>query len=139
MTCSDCTTLSSPFLDETLPAPDREQVLSHLQTCAPCRLHLHQALNARGSITCRDVVDLVSAYLEEELPADERARFEQHLAICPPCRVYVDQMRQTIQALGPLSEEALPEAVKLDLLAAFRNWTKSAASPTESQDQARLE
>jgi hypothetical protein len=51
----------------------------------------------------------------------------------------VDQMRQTIQALGPLSEEALPEAVKLDLLAAFRNWTKPAVTPAESPDQARAD
>jgi anti-sigma factor RsiW len=139
MTCSDCAALIAAFLDETLQEPDRERMLGHLQTCAACRLHLHQAYNARGTITCRDVVDLVSAYLEEELSADERVRFEQHLAICPPCRVYVDQMRQTIQALGPLSEEALPEAVKLDLLAAFRNWTKPTAAPTEFPDQARLE
>jgi anti-sigma factor RsiW len=135
MNCADCVALISSFLDHTLPPPDREQALSHLETCATCRLHLHQALNARGYITCRQVVDLVSAYLEEELPAEERIRFEQHLAICPPCRVYVDQMRQTIQALVPLSEESLSEVVKLDLLLAFRNWTNSPVAAPESPDR----
>jgi anti-sigma factor RsiW len=135
MTCADCVALISAFLDEALPAPDRGQVLSHLQTCPTCRLQLHHALNAQGHITCRDVVDLVSAYLEEELSADERMRFEQHLEICPPCRVYVDQMRQMIQALVPLSEESLSEVVKLDLLVAFRNWTNNPTGAPESPDR----
>lgn len=128
MTCSDCTAMIPAFLDGTLAATDHERMVSHVQGCDACRLRVHQALNARGYISCRDVVDLVSAYLEETLSRDERVRFEQHLTICPPCRIYVDQMRQTIETVGALSEEHLPQETRLDLLVAFRDWISTEPS-----------
>lgn len=132
MMCAACSAAIPAFLDGTLSGPDREHLVSHVQICETCRVHVHHALNARGYISCRDVVDLVTAYLEDALAQDERARFEQHLAICPPCGVYLDQMRQTIRALGTLSEEVLSDQVQLQLLMAFRDWTRtepSAAPP----------
>ena len=73
-------------------------------------------------ITCRELVELVTAYLEDALPADERARFERHLADCPHCRLYLEQMRQTIQATGKLTEESVSPKARDELLRAFRAW-----------------
>jgi anti-sigma factor RsiW len=75
-------------------------------------------------LSCQELVELVTDYLEGALPADERARFEAHLAGCHGCRAYLDQMRQTIAAVGALSEEAIPQPARDDLLTAFRNWRR---------------
>lgn len=123
--CADCIAAAPAFVDGDLPMAERERLVTHLQTCAACRLQIHHDLNWRGYLSCQDVVDLVSAYLEESFSADEQARFEQHLAICPPCVVYVEQMRQMIGTLGTLTEEVLPEDVKVNLLLAFRGWTSA--------------
>ena len=75
---------------------------------------------------CRELVELITDYLEGTLPAPERARFERHLAGCEGCQAYLDQMRETIGALGRLPPESLsPEAMGA-LLAAFRDWRRGA-------------
>ena len=73
-------------------------------------------------MTCRELVELVSDYLEDRLGADERERFEGHLAVCEDCREYVEQMRETVRALGRLPEESLSPAARHGLLEAFRTW-----------------
>jgi anti-sigma factor RsiW len=75
-------------------------------------------------LTCQELVELVTDYLEERLPAAERARFEAHLADCSACRTYLEQMRQTVQALGMLPEDSLSPAARDALLAAFRDWQR---------------
>lgn len=76
-------------------------------------------------LTCQELVELVTEYIEGGLAAPERARFEQHLLLCDGCADYVEQMRRTIGAAGRLREEAIPESVKRNLLAAFRKWKAS--------------
>lgn len=134
MTCAECAASIPAFLDGELPPAEHTRMAEHVRGCAACRLAIHHALNGRGYITCRDVVDLVSAYIEENLSPDERARFEEHLGVCPPCRVYVEQMRQTIQALGALSEETLSEEEKVNLLVAFRDWTTPRSSESTAPE-----
>ena len=56
------------------------------------------------------------------MPPSDRKRFEEHLAICPGCQTYLDQMRQTVRAVGHLSEESMPSDAKNALLQAFRDW-----------------
>jgi anti-sigma factor RsiW len=73
-------------------------------------------------MTCKQLVELVTDYLEDRLPPDERERFEQHLAICPGCQAYLDQMRQTLRALGRLPEESLSPEAREELLETFRGW-----------------
>jgi anti-sigma factor RsiW len=73
-------------------------------------------------LTCREFVELVTDYLEERMAPAERDRFEAHLAICPGCQAYLDQMRETIAALGRLTEERLSPDARDALLAAFRGW-----------------
>ena len=73
-------------------------------------------------LSCRELVELVTDYLEGSLPEEERLRFEDHIERCNGCRVYLEQIRQTVAALGHLPEDALtPEAERV-LLDAFRDW-----------------
>jgi anti-sigma factor RsiW len=76
-----------------------------------------------AGLTCREFVELVTDYLEDRMPPDERHRFEEHLAICPGCQAYIDQMRQTLGALGRLPEEPLSAEARDALLAASRGWS----------------
>ena len=75
-------------------------------------------------LPCQQLVELVTAYLEGRLPEPEHARFEAHLALCSGCRTYLEQMRQTIRALGRLAEESIHPEAKTQLLAAFRGWRR---------------
>jgi anti-sigma factor RsiW len=73
-------------------------------------------------LSCRELVELVTDYLEGALPPEEHARFEEHIERCTGCRAYLEQIRQTVAALGHLPEGALsPEAERV-LLDAFRGW-----------------
>ncbi len=76
-----------------------------------------------AEMTCRELVELVTAWLDDALPAPERARFEAHLADCPYCRTYLEQIRQTAQLLGGLSESTIDPAARDALLARFRDWS----------------
>jgi anti-sigma factor RsiW len=76
-------------------------------------------------ISCQEVVELVTDYVEGALPMDETALFEQHLNFCDGCVWYVDQMRTTIDSVGRISEEHLPEETRERLMTAFRDWKGS--------------
>ena len=80
------------------------------------------------SFTCQEFVELVTEYLERALSPPERAVCDDHLADCSLCRAYLDQMRQTIRALGALIGESTSAAAQTELLAAFRAW-KDSPSP----------
>jgi anti-sigma factor RsiW len=69
-------------------------------------------------------VELVTDYLEDRLSPRDRTRFEAHLAECEYCETYLDQMRQTIRALGRLPEESLSVEARDTLLTAFRDWSR---------------
>jgi anti-sigma factor RsiW len=56
------------------------------------------------------------------LPPADLASFEAHLALCDGCDAYVDQMRQTLAALGRLPDESLSPQARDGLLAAFADW-----------------
>ena len=73
-------------------------------------------------MTCKELVELVTEYFEGTLPAPDRERFEAHLVDCEGCQTYVQQMQQTIRALGMLTEESISAAAKDKLLRAFRTW-----------------
>lgn len=75
-----------------------------------------------GDLSCKEVVELVTDYLEDRLPAPLRRRFDQHLTGCDPCVVYIEQMRQTIAAVGRVSEESIPKPALEKLRDQFRRW-----------------
>ena len=77
-----------------------------------------------SELACSEVVELVTEYVEGRLSARDRARFEAHLAECEYCETYLEQMRQTIHALGRLPEEALSADARDALMTAFRDWPR---------------
>jgi anti-sigma factor RsiW len=77
-------------------------------------------------LTCQELVELVTEYLEGALPPDHRVRFEMHLVYCRGCDIYVEQMRETLRAMGRLNEEALDPGARDALLHAFRAWKAEA-------------
>ena len=79
-------------------------------------------MRASGEMSCKELVELVSDYLEGELPAADVVRFEAHLEECDGCTRYLEQMRETISALGHLPPESLSPEAERHMLAAFRDW-----------------
>ena len=73
-------------------------------------------------LSCRELVELVTDYFEGALSPEEHERFEEHIAGCGGCKVYLEQIRQTIRALGHLPEDALTPDAERALLEAFRGW-----------------
>lgn len=71
------------------------------------------------ALACIEVVELVSDYLDGELDPETRRRVEEHLALCPACQLYVEQVRDTVRALGRLPADELPEHAVSELEAAF--------------------
>jgi len=68
---------------------------------------------------CREVVDLLTDYLEDTLPAPDRAVLEEHLLMCVGCSRYLHQLRTSIDLVGRLQEEDVPEPLKDRLLRMF--------------------
>lgn len=86
-------------------------------------------------LTCKELVELVTAYREGALSPLERERFDAHIAICPPCARYVEQIDETIRALGGLGEHDDQQLARLEnepatqeLMRLFRTW-KSEEQP----------
>jgi anti-sigma factor RsiW len=73
-------------------------------------------------IVCRELVELVTPYLEGVLPADEVAAIERHLEGCHGCQTYVEQMRQTIRAIGHIPHEPITRTARDEVMAIFRAW-----------------
>jgi predicted anti-sigma-YlaC factor YlaD len=73
-------------------------------------------------IVCREFVELVTPYLEDVLPPDERTLIDRHLDACDGCRTYLEQMRQTIRAIGHISHEPITSRTRDEVLAIFRAW-----------------
>ena len=78
-------------------------------------------------LPCQELVELVTDYLENRLPDTTRARFETHLRQCAGCRTYLEQMRQTIRALGRVPTESIEPEARDRLLEIFRDWKRQSA------------
>jgi anti-sigma factor RsiW len=81
-------------------------------------------MDTNDDLPCQELVELVTDYLEGRLAPMEQRRFEAHLALCRGCRTYLEQMRQTIRALGKLPEESIDPEAKERLLGVFRTWRR---------------
>ncbi len=80
-------------------------------------------------MACNELVELVTEYLEGKLPAADVERFEAHLEECEACATYIEQIRQSLAAVGTLSEETLPQGAADALLAEFRGWKRTRGLP----------
>jgi anti-sigma factor RsiW len=79
-------------------------------------------LSTASEITCAELVEIITDYLDGTMPQADHRRFEAHLDECPYCVNYLEQMRQTIAALGELREESIAPDARRGLLEAFRGW-----------------
>ena len=66
---------------------------------------------------CSRIVSLLSDYVDGRLPADVRRDLEQHLNGCSDCTTFVGTFRSTVTLLQSLSEDDLPEELRLRLKA----------------------
>jgi anti-sigma factor (TIGR02949 family) len=79
-------------------------------------------------MTCQELSEIVTDYLEGAMTASDRARFDRHLTLCPECRRYVDQMKQTVTALGRVPDEPIPAEIEAKLLERFRDWKRQGSA-----------
>ena len=77
---------------------------------------------AATPLACKELVELVTDYLEGALTPADHERFEAHISGCDACTMYLDQMRQTIAALGHIPPESLSPEAEAELLEVFRGW-----------------
>jgi anti-sigma factor RsiW len=73
------------------------------------------------TVHCQEIVELVTDYLEGVLDPDMTAEVEAHLQLCDGCDAYVEQMRDTIRALGTVPVATLSEKAQAELVRAFRD------------------
>jgi predicted anti-sigma-YlaC factor YlaD len=73
-------------------------------------------------LSCKQITELVTDYLEGRMPLSRRMSFRLHLGMCAPCRAYLRQMQATVEVLGRLPEEPIPDDVQQELVACFRSW-----------------
>ena len=76
-------------------------------------------------LSCRELVRLITDYLEGTLSVRDRRRFDRHLRGCDGCTTYVEQMRQTIRAIGHIPHEPITSKTRDEVLAIFRAWRGS--------------
>ena len=74
------------------------------------------------ALVCRDAVALMAAYLDQALDPEDHDRLEAHLADCPHCSEYLAQLRVTIDALGHVAPDDLPDEAVDELVALYRRW-----------------
>jgi len=74
--------------------------------------------------TCTQVVELATEYVEGAMPAELVEPFEMHLNFCDGCFTFIEQIRTTAQLGARVSEEQVPDEVKVKLMTAFRDWQR---------------
>ena len=73
---------------------------------------------------CPRLVALLSDYLDGRLPADVRADLEQHLSGCSECTAFVGTFRSTVSLLQSLSDNDLPQELRVRLRAFLDDHSK---------------
>jgi anti-sigma factor RsiW len=66
---------------------------------------------------CSRIVSLLSDYVDGRLPDEVRRDLEEHLGGCSECTAFVGTFRSTVSLLRSLSDEDLPEELRLRLRA----------------------
>ena len=74
---------------------------------------------------CPRVVALLSDYIDGRLPADVHQELEQHLVGCSECTAFVGTFRSTVALLQSLSEDELPEELRVRLKAFLDDRARS--------------
>ena len=64
----------------------------------------------------------MAGYLDGALTGAEQARLEGHLAGCPHCSEYLAELRVTIETLGHVEPDDLPDDALDELVLLYRRW-----------------
>ena len=75
-------------------------------------------------LTCKELTALVTEYLEGRMSLEERLEFQKHAGLCRDCRNYLDQMKVTVEMLGEVPADPIPDDMMAELLAHFDSWKK---------------
>ena len=67
--------------------------------------------------SCARIVALLSEYLDGRLPADAARDLEAHLGGCSECASFVQSFRSTVTLLRSLTDDDLPEELRVRLKA----------------------
>ena len=73
-------------------------------------------------LTCAELVEIVTGYLDGALDVRDKERFEEHIVFCRGCDIHLSQMRETLGAVGRLTERNIDPHAAETLLDVFRNW-----------------
>ncbi len=74
---------------------------------------------------CSRLLGLLTDYLDNRLPPDVRADLEAHLGGCSDCTAFVGTYRSTVSLLQSLSDDDLPQELRLRLRAFLDDRCKS--------------
>jgi hypothetical protein len=74
--------------------------------------------------TCREVVELASEYLEGAMTPQQMTKFELHMNFCDGCFVFVDQIRTAAAMALGVSDDQIPDDLRVRLIEAFRDWKR---------------
>jgi anti-sigma factor RsiW len=74
---------------------------------------------------CLQLVALLSDYLDGRLSLEIRSDLEQHLNGCPECTAFVGTFRSTVSLLQSLTDQDLPEELRVRLRAFLDDRCKS--------------
>ena len=73
-------------------------------------------------LTCKQITQVVTDYLEGRMGLADRMRFHLHVGMCKHCRAYLRQMKTTIETLGRLPNEPIPDDLRDELRKRFADW-----------------
>ena len=116
-------------------ATDRSARDAHLAGCPDCRARLAAMEDRLRDLPCDEFVELVTDYLEDAVDARGRERIDDHLRLCEGCRTYLDQMRETIRALGHAIGPEDDPAARRSRRAACRIWHHGGLGGTDAPNR----
>lgn len=73
-------------------------------------------------LSCKEITELVTDYVEGRMSLADRIRFQMHVGMCKHCRAYLRQMKVTVETLGHLPDEPMPEDVRDEMRKRFADW-----------------
>jgi hypothetical protein len=59
------------------------------------------------NVRCETVSELATLYLEHGLSAPQQVTYETHLVVCENCVAYLDDLRELVERLHALPEDAV--------------------------------
>jgi len=76
-------------------------------------------------LSCKDFLKELSEYLDASTTPANKAELDQHLKECPNCWVVADTTKKTIQIYRGTEPRAVPDSLRLRLLAALESRMKA--------------